>query len=134
MKNVILTVFLLLSLSLQAQKALVSGPMMGYIEHREALIWLEVAPDVNKVVIKYQQQNKPQTAQTIQYEGLLGKKYNPIKVRVEELDMNTAYEYAIFLNDKVTLSLSRLSIFFFPLISKSETVLPFRLISSSRLS
>ena len=100
MKNVILTVFLLLSPSLQAQKALVSGPMMGYIEHREALIWLEVAPDVNKVVIKYQQQNKPQTAQTIQYEGLLGKKYNPIKVRVEELDMNTAYEYAIFLNDK----------------------------------
>lgn len=86
--------------SILAQKALVSGPMIGYIEHREALIWLEVAPEVSKVVIKYQENGKPQTLKTVIYDGSLGKKYNPIKVRLEELDMNTAYEYSIFLNDK----------------------------------
>lgn len=100
MKNICLVIFSFLSFYLAAQKSLISGPMLGYIEHREALIWLEVAPDVNKVAIKYQQQGKTQTAHTIQYAGVLGKKYNPIKIRVEELDMNTVYEYSIFLNDK----------------------------------
>ena len=33
---------------------------IGYIEHREALIWLEVAPDVNKVAVTFQPANATQ--------------------------------------------------------------------------
>ena len=32
---------------------LVAGPMLGYIEHREALIWLQVTEQVTDISIKY---------------------------------------------------------------------------------
>jgi alkaline phosphatase D len=97
---ILLTSLTFFTLNIFAQKGIVSGPMLGYIEHREALIWLEVAPEVTAVSIKYQEQGKPQSLKTAVYEGILGKRYNPIKIQLEELDMNTVYEYSIFLNDK----------------------------------
>lgn len=103
MKKTILSIGILLfylNVSLLAQNGIVSGPMLGYIEHREVLLWLEVSADINAISIEYQEQGKPQTLKKTQYEGVLGKKYNPIKIRLEELNMNTVYDYSIFLNGK----------------------------------
>jgi alkaline phosphatase D len=100
MKKNLLFLFILLATQLSSQKMLVSGPMIGYIEHREALIWLEVSPEVKKVSIKIQEKGKPETTHTVNYEGILGKRYNPIKIALADLEMNTAYEYTINLNDK----------------------------------
>jgi alkaline phosphatase D len=100
MRKIIAVFFLFFTYQILAQQPLVSGPMLGYIEHREALIWLEVSPDVKKVAIRFQEKGKIETAKTIAYEGVLGKRYNPIKIALAELNMNTAYEYDIFLNDK----------------------------------
>ena len=36
-----------------SDKKLVSGPMLGYVEHHEVQIWLEVAQNVQKVEIHY---------------------------------------------------------------------------------
>ena len=100
MKKILFFAFYLVSSVLFAQKMLVSGPMLGYVEHREALVWLEVATDIKTVSIKFRQQGKPETTKTSVYNGPLNQAYNPIKIRLTELDMNTAYEYDIFLNDK----------------------------------
>jgi alkaline phosphatase D len=93
-----LLVFAIIFFTLNAQKLLVSGPMLGYIEHREALIWLEVSPSVKTVSVSYKKKGLPATSKTITYNGSLGKRYNPIKIRLEEMEMNTAYEYDILLN------------------------------------
>ncbi|PSR06121.1 MAG: hypothetical protein BRD49_02140, partial [Bacteroidetes bacterium SW_10_40_5] len=37
----------------QDNDQLSAGPMLGYTEHREVLIWLEVNQDVNDVAIRY---------------------------------------------------------------------------------
>ena len=100
MRKTLAALFLFFTHSIIAQQTLVSGPMLGYIEHREVLVWLEVAPEVKKVAIRYQEKGKAETTRTIAYEGLLGKRYNPIKIIVAELNMNTVYEYDILLNDK----------------------------------
>ena len=91
MKKILFFAFYLVSSVLFAQKTLVSGPMLGYVEHREALVWLEVATDIKTVSIKFRQQGKPETTKTSVYNGSLNQAYNPIKIRLTELDMNTAY-------------------------------------------
>ena len=37
----------------QNKSGLVSGPMLGYAEHREVLLWVEVAPTVKEVEVVY---------------------------------------------------------------------------------
>jgi hypothetical protein len=82
------------------QKLLISGPMLGYVEHREALVWLEVSPDVKKVEIRFQKQGRPETTKSVFYKDPLSMAYNPIKLRLENLDMNSTYEYSVWLNDR----------------------------------
>ena len=50
MKKNLLALFFVFSFFLNAySSSLISGPMLGYVEHREVLIWMEVATDVKKV-------------------------------------------------------------------------------------
>ena len=81
-----------------SQNALISGPMLGYAEHREVLIWLEVSPKVEEVSLTYWKKGEPDTQKLVCYKGELGKTFNPIKIAIGELDMNTTYEYAVFLD------------------------------------
>ncbi len=83
-----------------AQKSLVSGPMLGYCEHREALVWIEADKTVKKAAIKYWKKGNSSTAITKQYEGKLQQDFNPIKFVLTALDINTEYEYQIILNGK----------------------------------
>ena len=59
---------------------LVSGPMLGYVENREVLIWMEVTQDVKKVHLLYNEKSTPQTIFKQEYKGILGKQFNPIKI------------------------------------------------------
>ena len=88
------------TLSAQKNAALVSGPMLGYVEHREVLLWLEVAPTVKKVAIRYHKINEPKNTQTIKYTGRLGQTYNPLKIVIGDLDMGTTYQYEVLLDKK----------------------------------
>ncbi len=85
-------------LTAQNNALLVSGPMLGYVEHREALIWLQVSPTVSQVAVQYWKATQPQTVQTQLYNGVLQQPFNPIKVVLSGLDMNTQYQYRILLN------------------------------------
>ncbi len=94
-------IILLLTQQVGAQKTkslVKSGPMLGYVEHRAALVGLEVTADADLVEIEYWEAKKPTKRNRIPYMGELGKKYNPIHFVLEELEMNTDYEYAIYVN------------------------------------
>ncbi len=93
--------FLLLLLNLSAQKKLVSGPRADNIELRTAVIWLEVAPAVKNVAVLFREKTGG-SSKTIGYKGELGKDFNPIKIPLNGLKMNTEYVYTIILDGKIT--------------------------------
>ena len=68
MKKIFFLPILFFQFQLFAQQMLVSGPMLGYVEHREALVWLEVTPSVKTVAIRFQEKGKAETTRTIAYE------------------------------------------------------------------
>ncbi|HMG16926.1 MAG TPA: hypothetical protein VK590_15825, partial [Saprospiraceae bacterium] len=88
---------------------LVSGPVLGPVELRTATILLEVKSFVKKVSIQYKaisldssQAADPGLLTGIErYKGELGKEFNPIKIQIGGLKMNTAYEYKIFADGKM---------------------------------
>lgn len=82
----------------QVPKKVISGPMLGYVEHREVQIWLEVTKIVQKVEIKYNEVGKTTTFQASADKAKLGHTYNPIKITLEGLAMDANYEYQIWLD------------------------------------
>jgi alkaline phosphatase D len=101
-KKFLTAFFLLISLTLIAQKkGLVSGPWAGNVELRNATIWVEVAPDVRSVEIKYSRVGGLSDVRSAVYKGELGKTFNPIKIELDGLDFNTTYQYMLFLDGKM---------------------------------
>jgi alkaline phosphatase D len=88
--NLLLCSLLLLSVWLQAQ--IIAGPMLGPVELRDAKLWLEVSPSVKTVQLVYGKKGSSRK-NTIQYNGALGKAFNPIQLEVGGLDINTTYDY-----------------------------------------
>jgi alkaline phosphatase D len=101
-KQYFLVLFLLLTIQLTAQnkKGLVSGPWAGNVELRNATIWVEVTPDVKSVAVKYQPVHSPAAGKTIAYKGLLGNSFNPVKVNLDGLEINTTYAYTVLVDGK----------------------------------
>ena len=54
---VLLSILLLTSVKFtdaqEQQQLLTSGPMLGFVEHRSALIWCEVSQEVRHATIRY---------------------------------------------------------------------------------
>ena len=98
MKKLILIAAILISNKIIAQ--IVAGPMLGYVEHREAAVWIEVDEKVNKVGIKYWVKNNTTTKNTLMYKGALNNKNNPITFILPELLMNTSYQYQFEMDGK----------------------------------
>jgi alkaline phosphatase D len=99
--NRLLTLFtflLLSSLSLLAQ--VVSGPMLGQVELRDAKVWLEVASSVKNVQLVYNKKGESDKGQTINYRGQLGHAFNPIQFTVGGLEPNTTYQYRFIIDGK----------------------------------
>ncbi len=75
---------------------LVSGPMLGYQAHREALIWVETK-DATNVTLSYWLAGKPDTAKEVvkphPWESPAGGQ--PMKFVLPLLEMGANYEYAI---------------------------------------
>jgi len=101
-KNTINIFFLLLSLSVNAQnkQGLVSGPWAGNVELRNATIWIEVTPDVKNVAVKFHANGQTALDKSVEYKGELGKDFNPIKIELNGLEMNTTYDYKVFIDGK----------------------------------
>ncbi len=93
---------LLLTQATAQNSPLVSGPMLGYVEHREVMIWLETKPSIEDIALKYWPKNKNQPDTQIRaYRKPIKKHFNPVKIRISGLTMNTAYDYRIILDGNV---------------------------------
>ena len=78
------------SVLLFAQPRVISGPMLGPVELRDARVWVEVSPEVKAVALQYNKQGE-KSGKTIQYKGLLGNEFNPLTFTIGGLDINTTY-------------------------------------------
>src|SRR5688572_24144305 len=94
---------LIFSLMLISQPRIISGPMLGPVELRDAKVWLEVSPEVKSVSLDYNRKGLS-AARTITYKGTLGKDFNPLCFTIGGLEFNTTYEYRIWINGKPALS------------------------------
>jgi alkaline phosphatase D len=121
MKKIItITTFLLSFLSIFAQNPkILSGPMLGYVEHREATIWIEPSPEVASITIKYYQHGKPETSKTEIGYSPMGA-YNPMTFRLVNLEMNTQYDYEILIDEEI------IPTFSYPLQFKTKEVWEWR--------
>ena len=104
MKNILASFFILfISITIVAQPRIISGPMLGPIELRDAKVWVEVSAEVKSVSLQYNKKGDTKNAKTILYKGELGNEFNPLFFTIGGLDFNTTYEYKIWLNGKTTL-------------------------------
>lgn len=103
MKYLLLSFSILFSIAAWSQPRVVSGPMLGPIELRDAKVWVEVSPEVKTVSLQYNKTGGVKTGRTILYKGELGNDFNPVSFTIGGLDFNTTYEYKIWINGKATL-------------------------------
>ncbi len=105
MKQLITILFLIVNLNgfskdTQNFPLLISGPMLGYVEHRSAYIWCEVSQEVKHASIRYWEYSNIDFFYEVDFTGPLGNPYNPIHFELPNLKMNMHYEYSIVLNYK----------------------------------
>lgn len=103
MKNKCISFLLIFFISTIAfsQPRIISGPMLGPVELRDAKVWLEVSPEVRLVSLQYNKKGDAKN-ETILYKGVLGNDFNPLQFTVGGLDFNTAYQYKIWINGKAS--------------------------------
>jgi alkaline phosphatase D len=102
MTRILLLVFLLqVPCYLLCQKKLISGPMLGPVELRDARIWIEVSSQVRSAAIQYNKKGEKKVT-TVTYKGELGRDFNPVKFTIGGLDFNTTYEYRVLVDGKLS--------------------------------
>ncbi len=74
--------------------------MIGNVELRTATIWAEVSEKVKKVSVQYKKTGESKII-TEKYNGILGKEYNPIKINLKNLEMNSVYQYTLVIDGKI---------------------------------
>lgn len=100
MNKYLIFLLLLISLHGSAQSSgIIAGPMLGPVEYRDAVLWLEVSTDIKSVSVQYRKAGNPH-ANFKSYKGELGNEFNPIQLQIGGLDFNTDYEYTFYLNGK----------------------------------
>lgn len=99
--TIFLFVFVGISLVSAAQPRVISGPMLGPVELRDAKIWVEVSPEVAAVSLKYKKQGAV-NFQEVKYRGELGLAFNPVTFTIGGLDVNTTYVYQVWINGKAS--------------------------------
>ena len=90
-----------LFISVAGQPRIISGPMLGPVELRDAKVWVEVSPEVKTVSLQYNKKGDTKS-KTVLYKGELGNEFNPLQFTVGGLDFNTTYQYKILINGKAT--------------------------------
>ncbi len=97
-KTLFTTLLFIFSLGIQAQ--VISGPMLGAVELRDAKVWLEVTPEVKSVKVIYNKKGETSKTWSIIYKGELGNEFNPILFHIGNLDFNTTYQYRFLVDNK----------------------------------
>lgn len=77
---------------------LVAGPMLGYVEHREAMIWLEVNRYVRSVQLDYFPLDSPSFKKSIYYDFRSNDTNPVLHFTLKELNINSVYGYDIYLD------------------------------------
>ncbi len=72
--------------------------MLGQIELRTAVVWLQVSADIKSVSVIYWKEGHSENPHKIIFSGELGKEFNPIQIELNGLDINSMYEYRFELN------------------------------------
>lgn len=88
-----------LSFLLSAQSLIVSGPMLGPVELRDAKIWVELSPSVKSASIRVTKKGEKNFTE-VSYQGELQRPFNPIQFAVGGLEPNTTYQYQLWVNGK----------------------------------
>lgn len=102
MKKALLSALLFFSWTLLiAQPKIISGPMLGPVELKDAKIWVEVSSQVRSVAIQYNKKGETKT-RTVIYKGQLGNDFNPVQFTIGGLDYNSIYQYKILVDGKVS--------------------------------
>jgi alkaline phosphatase D len=96
-----LTLFLGVLLHIHSQPRVISGPMLGPVELRDAKLWVEVSPEVKTLSVQLNKKGEAKS-RMIPYKGVLGNDFNPVTFTIGGLDFNTTYEYRVLVNGKVT--------------------------------
>ena len=97
----LLTLFASYTFISTAQPRLISGPMLGPVELRDAKVWVEVSQEVKSSAIQYNKKGDTKI-KTVLYRGELGNDFNPIQFTIGGLDFNSTYQYKIWINGKAT--------------------------------
>ncbi|MCX6187557.1 MAG: alkaline phosphatase D family protein [Bacteroidetes bacterium] len=98
MKKLMLTILAALFFISSNAQSIVSGPMLGYAEHTENLIWLQVK-DVQQVSVKYTEQGKSEWNE-LALSATNFKETQILKFVLTGLRMGTNYQYKILLDGK----------------------------------
>ena len=77
----------------------VSGPMLGQVEYRDAKVWIEVTQSVKSVSLQYKKKGEVRI-KTILFKGALGNEFNPLQITIGGLEFNTTYEYQFIIDGK----------------------------------
>lgn len=86
------------------QNKLISGPWAGNVNIRDAAIWAEVSPAVKKIAVEYFPEGKTNEIRSVEYKGSLGNDFNPVKIFLPALQMNTVYQYRLRIDGKIQLT------------------------------
>ena len=84
-RTVLLTAFFFFLIT-SVNSQVVSGPMLGPIEYRDAKVWIEVAPQVKSVSLQYKKKGGTK-AKNVLYKGQLGNDFNPLQITVGGLEL-----------------------------------------------
>lgn len=96
---IFLSAFFCLVFIVNIRAQVISGPMLGPVEYRDAKVWIEVTPQVKSVSLQYKKKGDTKT-KTVLYKGQLGNDFNPLQVTVGGLDVNSTYEYQFIIDGK----------------------------------
>ena len=96
----LILILLFARITLFAQATVVSGPMLGPVELRDAKVWFEVSNSVSKASLRVNKKGES-VYKVVPYKGSLGNEFNPITFTVGGLEPNTTYEYTLIANDRV---------------------------------
>lgn len=99
MKNLCIAIIFLFSISILAQNKLKSGPMVGYSEMKEAIIWLQTEKEASVFVEYY---NAEEKATVLRSESYVTKKENAFTCHIllDQLQPGKKYFYSVFIDQK----------------------------------
>lgn len=90
---------ILFSFVVAAQSPVVSGPMLGPVELRDAKVWFDLSEQAQTASLRVTKKGES-TSFTVPYRGVLGQAFNPATFVIGGLEPGTTYDYTLLVNGK----------------------------------